>query len=131
MRLLVTGGAGFIGSHLCERLIQNGHQVVCLDNFDPYYDPHIKRNNIQSLNSHPHFKLIEGNILNRRLLKNIFSEDTFDSVVHLAARAGVRPSIQKPLLRFMANRRRCPSQKMILWIILSHPMQPQKKHANW
>lgn len=103
MRLLVTGGAGFIGSHLCERLIQNGHQVVCLDNFDPYYDPHIKRNNIQSLNSHPHFKLIEGNILNRRLLKNIFSEDTFDSVVHLAARAGVRPSIQKPLLYEKVN----------------------------
>jgi UDP-glucuronate 4-epimerase len=98
MRFLVTGGAGFIGSHLCEKLVQNGDHVISLDNFDPYYDPRIKRNNIQYLLSHPHFTCIEGSILNWRLLKNIFSEKSIHAVIHLAARAGVRPSIQKPRL---------------------------------
>jgi UDP-glucuronate 4-epimerase len=103
MRLLVTGGAGFIGSHLCERLIRNGHEVFCLDNFDLYYDPNVKRKNIQSLISHPRFKLIEGSILNRSLLKDVFSKDNYHGIVHLAARAGVRPSIQKPLVYEKVN----------------------------
>ena len=103
MRLLVTGGAGFIGSHLCERLIREGHEVTCLDNFNRYYDPDIKRQNVQSLLSHPCFKLIEGDILQYRLLKKIFEEGNFQIVIHLAARAGVRPSIQQPRLYQKVN----------------------------
>jgi len=103
MRLLVTGGAGFIGSHLCERLIREGHDVTCLDNFNTYYDPNIKRKNVQALLSHPCFRLIEGDILQYRLLKKIFKEGNFKVVIHLAARAGVRPSIQQPRLYQKVN----------------------------
>ncbi len=103
MRFLVTGGAGFIGSHLCEKLVQNGDYVICLDNFDSYYDPGVKRNNIQLLLSHPNFILIEGSILNWRLLRDLFKENPIDTVVHLAARAGVRPSIQNPRLYQKVN----------------------------
>lgn len=103
MRVLVTGGAGFIGSHFCERLIQNGHQVVCLDNFNDYYNPEIKHQNIASILNHSHFHLIEGDILNQDLLSRMAAKHRFDVVVHLAARAGVRPSIQQPLLYQQVN----------------------------
>ncbi len=103
MRLLVTGGAGFIGSHLCEGLIHEGHCVACLDNFNPFYDPEIKRKNVQPLLSHPAYQLIEGDILDWKLLERIFSENHFDVVVHLAARAGVRPSIRQPRLYQKVN----------------------------
>lgn len=103
MRVLVTGGAGFIGSHFCERLIQKTHQVVCLDNFNDYYDPEIKRRNVASLRDHSHFDLIEGDILDTALLDKLGGSAAFDIVVHLAARAGVRPSIQQPLLYQRVN----------------------------
>jgi len=103
MRFLVTGGAGFIGSHLCEKLVQNGDYVICLDNFDSYYDPVIKRNNIRLLLSHPNFVLIEGSILNWKLLRDLYKGNPVDTVVHLAARAGVRPSIQNPRLYQKVN----------------------------
>jgi len=67
MKCLVTGGAGFIGSHLCERLWEKG-EVVCLDNFDPYYSPKIKPKNIEPLIEHPDFELVEGSILDKELL---------------------------------------------------------------
>ncbi len=102
-KILVTGGAGFIGSHLSERLTEQGNKIFCLDNFNDYYDVRIKRNNIKSLLTHPNYKLIEGDILDLSLLKNIFTEHQFDIVVHLAARAGVRPSIQEPLLYQRVN----------------------------
>lgn len=102
-RILVTGGAGFIGSHLSETLIEQGNEIFCLDNFNDYYDIRIKRNNIQSLSKHPSYKLIEGDILDFELLEKIFSEYKFEIVVHLAARAGVRPSIQQPLLYQRVN----------------------------
>ena len=67
MKFLVTGGAGFIGSWLCERLVERG-EVVCLDNFDPYYSPQAKRKNIDPLVEHPDFELVEGSILDKELL---------------------------------------------------------------
>jgi UDP-glucuronate 4-epimerase len=93
-RILVTGGAGFIGSHLCRRLAEDGHDVTILDNFNDFYDPAIKRANVAALP--PGVKLREGDLLDRGLLRDLFDEGQFASVVHLAARAGVRPSIEEP-----------------------------------
>jgi len=102
-KILVTGGAGFIGSHLGETLLKQGQQVICLDNFNDYYNPEIKRNNISLLQGQSNYTLVEGDILNLDLLRQIFADYKFDIVVHLAARAGVRPSIQAPLLYQQVN----------------------------
>ena len=96
MTILVTGAAGFIGSHLSERLVRQGMSVVGLDNFDPFYEPAVKWNNIAELLTSPNFKLVEGDIRNPVLAEKVFREGQFDMVVHLAAKAGVRPSIQDP-----------------------------------
>ena len=101
--VLITGGAGFIGSHLSERLLKEGFRVVCLDNFDTFYDPKIKRENITPLTKHDNFLLIEGDIRDLEFLENIFIRERIDSVVHIAARAGVRPSIKDPLLYYDVN----------------------------
>ena len=93
MKYLVTGGAGFIGSHLCERLAKKG-EVVCLDNFDPYYSPQVKWNNIEPLIEHPDFELVEGSILDKELLHRVFED--VDYVFHNAAQAGVRISVENP-----------------------------------
>lgn len=103
MRFLVTGGAGFIGSHLCEKLVDENHFVVCLDNFNSYYDPEIKRRNVKTLLSHPRFQLAEIDILQWRRLTSLFENESFDVIVHLAARAGVRPSIRSPKLYQKVN----------------------------
>ncbi len=99
-RAMVTGGAGFIGSHLCERLSREGDQVVCFDNFDNFYDPDIKIRNVEEINKRfpDRFKLITGDIRNAEHLQEAFQKNRIDLVVHLAARAGVRPSIEQPLL---------------------------------
>ena len=98
--LLVTGGAGFIGSHLCERLLNDGAKVICLDNFDSFYDPNIKIKNVERMGKKfpDQFELVTGDIRNPDHLKEIFQKNRIDFVVHLAARAGVRPSIAEPLL---------------------------------
>lgn len=96
MKVLVTGGAGFIGSHLCEALLHDGHEVICLDNFDPFYDPAIKRQNLRNALPFRKFHLETGDIRNRALLGQIFARRRVDAVVHLAAKAGVRPSILYP-----------------------------------
>jgi len=98
--ILVTGGAGFIGSHLCERLLRDGIRVICLDNFDSFYDPNIKIKNAERMAKRfpDLFELVTGDIRNPEHLKRIFEKNKIDSVVHLAARAGVRPSIAEPLL---------------------------------
>ncbi len=101
--VLVTGGAGFIGSHLVERLLGAGTRVICLDNFHPFYDPAIKRNNLKPSLTHPHFTLIEGDIRDTALLSNIFRSNDLDTVVHLAAMAGVRPSVEDPQLYNQVN----------------------------
>ncbi len=98
--ILVTGGAGFIGSHLCERLLHDGMRVICLDNFDSFYDPQIKIRNVEEIaKKFPElFELVTGDIRNAEHLNGIFQKNQVDLVVHLAARAGVRPSIADPLL---------------------------------
>lgn len=98
MHLLVTGAAGFIGSSLCDHLLSRGHRVTGLDNFDEFYDPGLKRSNIASALVHPSYTLITGDIRDGDCLDGIFSAGTVDAVIHLAARAGVRPSIEQPLL---------------------------------
>jgi len=98
--ILITGGAGFIGSHLCERLLEEGHSVICLDNFDSYYDPNLKIRNVEEISrKYPGpFTMVTGDIRNRDHLAELFKRNRIDAVFHLAARAGVRPSIADPLL---------------------------------
>ena len=94
----ITGGAGFIGSTLTERLLKEGNKVVTIDNFCDYYDPKLKEKNIQDFLSNENYKLYKGDIRNREDVKKICDENNIDVVMHLAAMAGVRPSIENPLL---------------------------------
>jgi UDP-glucuronate 4-epimerase len=96
MKVLVTGGAGFIGSSVAERLLDLGHHVVCLDNFNDFYSPAIKRENLARCLAHDRFTLCEGDITDRSLLAALFAAERFEAIVHLAAWAGVRPSIERP-----------------------------------
>ena len=96
--ILVTGGAGFIGSHLVDRLLgDGGARVTVVDDFSDFYDPAIKRANIDSHLEHDDFELIEADIADSRAMNDLFARAGFDCVVHLAARAGVRPSVEDPL----------------------------------
>ena len=103
--ILITGGAGFIGSHLSERLLKEGNKVLVIDNFNNYYDPAIKRSNVEEVKktcienniSLDNYKVFEGDIRDNEFLKEVFS-NKIDSIMHLAAMAGVRPSIQDPSL---------------------------------
>jgi len=97
MKVLVTGAAGFIGSHLCERLLRDGWQVLGVDNFDDFYDPQIKRHNIAGCLENDNFELVEADIRDRTAMNDVVASGV-DIIVHLAARAGVRPSIDQPLL---------------------------------
>ena len=102
MKALITGAAGFIGSHLCERLLDDGYTVVGLDNFDDFYDPKIKRRNIADCLKNKNFQLVEADIRDTAAMDKTVS-DNVDIIVHLAARAGVRPSIAQPLLYVDVN----------------------------
>lgn len=103
MNILVTGGAGFIGSHLVEHLLAEGHRVICLDNFDDFYDPEEKRRNLRQAMKGENFRLVMGDVREEEKLKEIFTAERIEQVVHLAARAGVRPSIRDPLLYAEVN----------------------------
>ena len=97
MKILITGAAGFIGSHLSENLLNEGHQIIGFDNFDPFYGRDIKERNIEKSLSNELFTLIEGDLIDSGDMKNLFEGQQYDVVVHLAAKAGVRPSIENPL----------------------------------
>ncbi len=95
---LITGGAGFIGSSLADCLLKENKKVIVIDNFCDFYDPDIKEKNIKDAMDNPNYKIYRGDIRDRELLDRIFSENNIDVVVHLAAMAGVRPSIENPIL---------------------------------
>lgn len=104
MHFLVTGGAGFIGSHVCERLLRDGHSVWAFDDLNDFYDPAFKRRNLRELQALAKpFEFIHGDITDRAALDELFSSVKFDLVIHLAARAGVRPSLAQPALYQRVN----------------------------
>jgi UDP-glucuronate 4-epimerase len=97
MNFLVTGGAGFIGSHVCERLLQSGHAVWALDDLNPFYSPAVKEKNLREIASlGKPFTFIAKDLSDVKALEKLFQEARFDQVIHLAARAGVRPSLDEP-----------------------------------
>lgn len=104
MNFLVTGGAGFIGSHVCERLLLEGHRVWTLDDLNDFYDPQLKRQNLAALQAlNRPFEFVLGDLTNANLVNSLFSAVRFDQVIHLAARAGVRPSLEQPALYQRVN----------------------------
>ena len=104
MNFLITGGAGFIGSHVCEQLLRDGHSVWAFDDLNPFYDPQFKRRNLRDLQALARpFEFCHGDITDRPALDELFSSVRFDQVVHLAARAGVRGSLAEPALYQRVN----------------------------
>jgi UDP-glucuronate 4-epimerase len=101
MKVLVTGGAGFIGSHLVEKLLATGHEVSILDDFNDFYDPKIKEANVAEFRDHAAVHRVD--LRDVIAVKQLFHREKFESIVHLAARAGVRPSIAAPQLYYDAN----------------------------
>lgn len=101
--LLLTGGAGFIGSSLIDGLLKNHYRVICFDDFNDYYDPRIKRRNISEYSSNQDVLIVEGDIRDANILRSVFECNDIEVIVHLAARAGVRPSLHEPLLYVDTN----------------------------
>ena len=101
--ILVTGGAGFIGSFLIDNLLKKGDNIVCIDNLNEFYNPSIKRLNQVNHYEYEHYEFYEGDILNEGLVKSIFKKHDIEIVIHLAAMAGVRPSISNPSLYTRVN----------------------------
>jgi UDP-glucuronate 4-epimerase len=103
-KILVTGCAGFIGSHLVDDLLNNDYEVVGVDNFNDYYDPNIKRSNLKWALKNSCFKLYNADIVDFETIKSIFIRESPEVIVHLAARAGVRPSLNNPILYSEVNK---------------------------
>jgi len=105
MNFLVTGGAGFIGSHVCERLLKQGHSVSVADDLNPFYEPALKQENLDSLTKlgGGRFHFNNCDITDRAAMDSLFAATRFDQVIHLAARAGVRPSLEQPALYQRVN----------------------------
>lgn len=95
---LITGGAGFIGSTIVRRLLEDGEKVVVVDNFNDFYDPQLKKDNIKQFLENPNFEIYEVDIRDVDGLSRVFAENKIDIIIHLAAMAGVRPSIDNPML---------------------------------
>jgi UDP-glucuronate 4-epimerase len=98
MKILVTGGAGFIGSNVTKKLLERGDEVVCVDEFNDYYSPKIKELNVAQFENNSNFTLYRGSITDYGFLKDVFEKEKLQRVVHAAARAGVRPSIENPFI---------------------------------
>jgi len=103
MKILVTGGAGFIGSNLAKKLMDREDEVVIIDNFNDYYDPQLKRDRVKAILKGYKFKLYKGDIRDKKLTEKIFATEKIDKVVHLAAMAGVRYSLKRPELYYDVN----------------------------
>jgi UDP-glucuronate 4-epimerase len=104
VNFLVTGGAGFIGSHVCERLLLSGHSVWAFDDLNDFYDPQLKRRNLEDIGSlSKPFVFAQGDVTDRAALDDLFARVKFDQIIHLAARAGVRPSLEAPALYQRVN----------------------------
>jgi UDP-glucuronate 4-epimerase len=104
MNFLVTGGAGFIGSHVCEQLLRDGHSVWTFDDLNSFYAPELKRRNLRDIQSLAKpFEFIHGDLTDRAAVEEVFALVKFDQVIHLAARAGVRPSLEEPALYQRVN----------------------------
>lgn len=104
MNFLVTGGAGFIGSHVCEQLLRCGHAVWAFDDLNAFYDPELKRRNLREIQAQPApFTFVEGDLTQRAEVDDVLNGAKFDQVIHLAARAGVRPSLEQPALYQRVN----------------------------
>jgi UDP-glucuronate 4-epimerase len=103
MRVLITGGAGFIAYHLASALLKSTAEVYLLDNFNDFYDPEIKRQNVRDIQAQGHAPIYEVDILDRERLRQVFKETRPDAIVHLAAWAGVRPSLEKPEIYTSVN----------------------------
>ena len=104
MNFLVTGGAGFIGSHVCEALLHKGHSVWALDDLNDFYDPKLKQANLRDIQSLAKpFEFVQGDLVDKEAVEDLMASVRFDQIVHLAARAGVRPSLQDPALYQRVN----------------------------
>jgi len=103
MKYLVTGAAGFIGFHVTQRLLAAGHQVVGLDNLNDYYDVNLKTARLDLINTHPNFTFMKGDLADREGIAELFRSQRFQRVIHLAAQAGVRYSLENPLAYADAN----------------------------
>ena len=104
MNILVTGGVGFIGSHVCEHLLDAGHTVCALDDLNDFYDPAIKQNTLRELQARAQsFAFVHADITERDELDEVLASMSFDQIIHLAARAGVRPSLEQPALYQRVN----------------------------
>ena len=103
MKLLVTGAAGFIGMHSCKRLLERGHKVFGIDNLNAYYDPALKRARLEQLRSFPEFSFEKLEIADEHVLGAVFESRRFDAVLHLAAQAGVRYSLENPMAYVSSN----------------------------
>ena len=102
-RVLVTGAAGFIGSHVAERLLLRGDSVIGFDNLNDYYPVGYKERNRALLAAHDGFTFVRGELEDKALIETLFAENNISHIAHLAARAGVRPSIEDPYIYSTAN----------------------------
>ncbi len=102
-KYMVTGAAGFIGFHLAKKLLENGHTVIGIDNFNEYYDPRLKEERNTILEAHATYRMYRGDISDISFVKKVFSENSIDTVCHLAAQAGVRHSLKFPAAYLQAN----------------------------
>jgi UDP-glucuronate 4-epimerase len=104
VKFLVTGGAGFIGSHLCERLLREGHSVTAFDDLNNFYDPAYKLRNLEELRAlGGDFHFVKGDLTDAQAMEQVIAGGQFDQIIHLAARAGVRPSLEQPALYQRVN----------------------------